>query len=323
MIVDCAIYRDGHRQAVNGDLGKALQDARCTDGFVWIGLHEPDQSEFARVTAEFGLHALAVEDAVKAHQRPKLEAYGDTLFLVLKTLRYVDRTSDIESGELMLFVGDSFVVSVRHGQANPLAQVRRRLESRDEILRCGPSAVLYAVCDAVVDTYTEISAEVQLDVEAVESRVFSADRSNDAEAIYRLKRELLEFRHAVTPLVEPMRALAGDGVDGIHVDTRPFFRDVADHVVRVGEQVDACDDLLTGILNANLAQVSVRQNEDMRRISAWVAIVAVPTLVAGIYGMNFTHMPELTWRYGYPLSLALMLAICAVLYRAFKRSGWL
>jgi magnesium transporter len=252
-----------------------------------------------------------------------LEAYGDTLFLVLKTLRYVDRTSDIESGELMLFVGDSFVVSVRHGQANPLAQVRRRLESRDEILRCGPSAVLYAVCDAVVDTYTEISAEVQLDVEAVESRVFSADRSNDAEAIYRLKRELLEFRHAVTPLVEPMRALAGDEGGIVHPETRPFFRDVADHVVRVGEQVDACDDLLTGILNANLAQVSVRQNEDMRRISAWVAIVAVPTLVAGIYGMNFTHMPELTWRYGYPLSLALMLAICAVLYRAFKRSGWL
>jgi len=323
VIVDCAIYRDGHRHAVHGDISEALEDARSTDGFIWIGLHEPEQAEFARVTTEFGLHPLAVEDAVKAHQRPKLEAYGDTLFLVLRTLRYVDHTSDIESGELMLFVGDTFVVSVRHGKANPLTQVRRRLEEREEVLRCGPSAVLYAVCDAVVDTYTEIAAEVQTDVEEVETRVFSPDRTNDAEAIYRLKREVLEFRHAATPLVEPMRALAGGEAGIVHPATRPFFRDVADHVVRVTEQVDACDDLLTGILNANLAQVSVRQNDDMRRISAWVAIVAVPTLVAGIYGMNFAHMPELTWRYGYPMSLLLMLTVCTLLYRAFRRSGWL
>jgi magnesium transporter len=328
MIVDWAVYRRGRRLERAGELADALAAARGGDpheeGFVWIGLYEPSQEELSEVAAEFGLHPLAVEDAVKAHQRPKLERYDDSLFLVLKTLGYIEETSAIESGEVALFLGPHYCVTVRHRAANPLSEVRARLErDHQDLLACGPSAVLYAVCDAVVDTYTLIAGEVEHDVEEVEARVFSPQRTNDAEAVYKLKREVLEFRRAARPLVEPMARLA-EGVEPlVHKETQPFFRDVYDHVLRVVEQVDNFDDLLTGILNANLAQVSVRQNADMRRISAWVAIVAVPTMIAGIYGMNFEHMPELTWRYGYPLAVALMLVVCVALYRAFKRSGWL
>jgi magnesium transporter len=324
VIVDWAVYRCGKRQEREGDLAAALASARADEGFVWIGLYEPSREELREVEAEFGLHPLAVEDAVKAHQRPKLERYDDSLFVVLKTLDYVEATSAIHSGEVALFLGPNYCVTVRHGAANPLSEVRAQLERNHvDLLACGPSAVLYAVCDAVVDTYTAIAREVERDVEEVETRVFSPERSNDAEIVYKLKREVLEFRRAARPLVEPMARLAEGLEPVVHPDTRPFFRDVSDHVLRVVEQVDNFDDLLTGILNANLAQVSVRQNADMRRISAWVAIVAVPTMVAGIYGMNFDHMPELTWRYGYPLVIAVMLVACVTLYRAFKRSGWL
>jgi magnesium transporter len=328
VIVDWAVYRRGQRQQRAGDLADALASASRggpdAEGFVWIGLYEPSHAELSQVEAEFGLHRLAVEDAVKAHQRPKVERYDDSLFVVLKTLRYIEETSAIQSGEVALFLGPHYCVTVRHGPANPLSEVRAKLErEHEELLACGPSAVLYAVCDAVVDTYTAIAAEVEHDIEEVEAQVFSPQRTNDAEAVYKLKREVLEFRRAVRPLAEPMARLA-DGLDPlVHKDTQPFFRDVHDHVLRVTEQVESFDDLLTGILNANLAQVSVRQNADMRRISAWVAIVAVPTMIAGIYGMNFEHMPELTWRYGYPLAVALMLVVCVALYRAFKRSGWL
>jgi magnesium transporter len=325
VIVDWAVYESGRRQDRSGDLGAALATARADHGFVWIGLYEPSHAELQEVAAEFGLHRLAVEDAMEAHhQRPKLERYGDSLFVVLKTLRYIEETSDIESEELALFVGPNYFVTVRHGLANPLSEVRAHLEREHQaLLACGPAAVLYGVCDSVVDTYTAIADEVEHDIEEVEARVFSPERTNDAEAIYRLKREVLEFRRAVRPLVEPMAALA-EGVEPlVHPDTKPFFRDVYDHVLRVMEQVESFDDLLSGILNANLAQVSVRQNADMRRISAWVAIVAVPTMIAGIYGMNFEHMPELTWQYGYPIVIGVMLLLCGWLYRAFKRSGWL
>jgi magnesium transporter len=243
--------------------------------------------------------------------------------VVLKTVRYDETAQQVDLGDVMLFVGDSFVVSVRHGQARALADVRRRLEGERHLLDCGPSAVLYAIADAVVDDYSEISFAVEEDIEEVEERVFSPDRTNNASRIYNLKREVIEFRRAVRPLVEPMTRLSTGQVERVHEDLRPFFRDVADHAVRVSEQVDGFDDLLTSVLNANLAQVSVQQNADMRRISAWVAIVAVPTMIAGVYGMNFDHMPELRWRFGYPLALAVMATICTVLYRAFKRSGWL
>jgi len=324
VIVDCALYRDGARDAPVDDLSEALAAARRDGaGFVWIGLHEPTEDELGRVADELGLHPLAVEDAVKAHQRPKVEDYEGSLFVVLKTALYQEQASAISIGEVMLFVGDRFVVTVRHGASKALHDVRARLESEPELLACGPSAVLYAVADRVVDDYTEVAAEIARDIDEVEEAVFSQSAGNDARQIYHLKREVIGFRRGVRPLVEPMQRLAAGRAPHVHERMRPFLRDVADHVARVVDQVDQFDDLLTSVLNANLAQVSVRQNADMRRISAWVAIVAVPTMIAGIYGMNFDHMPELRWRYGYPLALAVMALICAGLYRAFKRSGWL
>jgi magnesium transporter len=324
VIVDCALYRHGKRDVPVDDLSNALAAAR-PDGsaFVWIGLHEPDAAELDRVAGELGLHPLAVEDAVKAHQRPKVEDYEGSMFVVLKTAMYDDATSSISIGEVMLFVGDSFVVTVRHGATKALSDVRRRLETDPGLLDCGPSAVLYAVADRIVDDYTEVALELEQDIDDVEEAVFSHGAGTDAERIYNLKREVIEFRRGVRPLVEPMERLATGLVPNVHKDMQPFLRDVADHISRVVDQIDNFDDLLTSVLNANLAQVSVRQNADMRRISAWVAIVAVPTMIAGIYGMNFDHMPELRWRYGYPLALAVMAVICLTLHRLFKRSGWL
>ena len=324
MIVDCALYHSGTREAVDGDLHDALQVARTRgDSFIWIGLHEPEAAELERVAKEFDLHPLAVEDALNAQQRPKVEEFDDSLFVVLKTIRYEEQAQQIELGDVLLFLGDSFIVSVRHGQGRALAGVRRRLERDEKLLDCGPSAVLYAICDAIVDDYSTISSAVEQDIEEVEERVFSPDRTNEASAIYNLKREVVEFRRGVRPLVDPMTRLAAGQNPLVHEHLQPFFRDVADHATRVSEQVEGYDDLLTSVLNANLAQVSVQQNADMRRISAWVAIIAVPTMIAGVYGMNFDHMPELKWRLGYPLALLVMATACTVLYRAFKRSGWL
>lgn len=324
MIVDCAVYRRGQRSGEPADFSDALDEIRGEDGaFLWAGLYAPSMDELSHVAAEFGLHPLAVEDAVKAHQRPKLEVYEDSLFVVLKTLRYVEATSAIETGEIMLFIGEGFVVTVRHGEGNPLDGVRRRLEKDEDVLRCGPCAVLYAVCDAIVDSYAAIALDVATDLEQLEAAVFSPERRNEAERIYSLKREVLEFRRAVLPLAEPAARLSQSEVPFVAAETRPFFRDVYDHVMRVGEQVEAFDRLLSDILSANLAQVGVRQNEDMRRISAVVAILAAPTMIAGIYGMNFDHMPELRHEWGYPAALGLMLVTCATLYRYFRRSGWL
>jgi magnesium transporter len=324
VIVDCALYHDGAREPVEGDLHDALLVARSRgDSFIWIGLHEPAVDELEKVAKEFDLHPLAIEDAVKAHQRPKVEQFDDSTFVVLKTVRYDEASQQIDLGDVMLFLGDSFIVSVRHGQGRALAGVRKRLEQDARLLACGPSAVLYLICDAIVDDYSDVSLAVEADIDEVEERVFSPERTNEAAKIYNLKREVIEFRRGVRPLVDPITTLA-EGLNP-HIDEhlQPFFRDVADHATRVSEQVDGFDDLLTSVLNANLAQVSVQQNSDMRRISAWVAIVAVPTMIAGIYGMNFDDMPELRYRYGYPLALAVMAAACLTLYRLFKRSGWL
>ncbi len=324
MIVDSALYHHGTREVTEESWSHVLASARTQNGsFMWVGLLDPTPEELDRVKVEFGLHKLAVEDALKAHQRPKLEEYDDSLFLVIKTVRYDEDSQQIELGDVMLFVGDSFVVSVRHGRGRALTEVRKRLEAHKEILDCGPSAVMYAVVDRIVDDYTAIAVEVEQDIEEVEERVFSPERTNDAARIYNLKREVVEFRRAVLPLVDPMAKLAAGAVPHVHERMQPFFRDVADHAIRVSEQVQGFDDLLTSVLNANLAQVSVQQNEDMRRISAWVAIAAVPTGIAGIYGMNFDHMPELRWELGYPAVLLLMSVICLALFRGFKRSGWL
>ncbi|MDI2130172.1 magnesium/cobalt transporter CorA [Yinghuangia seranimata] len=324
MIVDCAIYRNGVRTQGPTDFSDALDEARASgDAFLWIGLHEPTETEFDIVTSEFGLHPLAVEDALHAHQRPKLELFDDSVFVVLKTLYYIDETSSVETGELMVFVGDSFIVTVRHGHGNPLGQVRKRLEAKEDVLRHGPGAVLYAVCDAVVDAYVAVANELEIDLQELESRVFSAHRDNDAESIYLLKREVLEFRRASLPLSEPVRRLSSAEVMYVPTETQPFFRDVGDHLSRVNEQVESFDRLLSDVLSANLAQVGVRQNEDMRKISAWAAIAAVPTMIAGVYGMNFDHMPELRQAWGYPTVLLVMAAACVGIHRMFRRRGWL
>ncbi len=325
MIVDSALYRAGQRMPVHvrtHDLDSLLEEA-CDGDFVWVGLHEPDLAEMQRVAELFGLHPLAVEDSVHAAQRPKLERYDDTLFLVLKTLWYVDETDAVETGQVSMFLGKGFVVTVRQGHGVELASVRLDLEHRTAVLGHGPAAVVYAICDRVVDGYEKVAQELETDVDEVEASVFSSDRTRDSERIYVLKRELAEVRRAVNPLRMPMSRFAEGGVPGIPREAAPFFRDVADHLARVGDATESLDNLLSSAFEAHLARISLQQNEDMRRISAWVAIAAVGTLVAGVYGMNFQHMPELGWAYGYPYALGLMAVSALVLYRIFKRSGWL
>jgi len=324
VIVDCALYRNGQRVEETRNLARLAAEARRDEGaFAWMGLFEPSEDDLRGVARVFGLHPLAVEDAIRAHQRPKVEVYGDSLFAVLRTLQYVEDSSDVETGEIAVFVGPHFAVTVRHGEGNELASVRARLEDEQDVLRHGPVAVLYAVADAVVDHYLDVATDLQTDVDELEASVFSPSRTDDFERIYKLKRELQEFRRAVNPLMTALQHLTVGTQVSVPEDTRPFLRDVQDHLLRVQEQMESMDLLLSGILQAHLAQVGLRQNEDMRRISAWVAMAAVPTMIAGIYGMNFDHMPELRWQYGYPLIVGGMLTVCGLLYRAFRRSGWL
>jgi magnesium transporter len=325
-VVDCGLYDSGQRLGGQVELESALRKAdNCQDGFVWIGLHDPSSGVVEAVGEHFRLHPLAVEDAVHGHERAKLEVYGgDTLFVVLKTARYVDSEELIEIGEVMVFVGPRFVVTVRHGEGSPLHDVRLDLEAHPDLLSIGPSSVLYAIADRIVDDYVAVLDGIEMDVDEVEAEVFSGALANPAERIYRLKREVLEFRRAAGALVGPIQRLSSKQT-GLPLDPRTgeYFRDVYDHLVRDVERIAGFDDLLTNALQANLAQVAMRDNRDMRRISAWVAIIAVPTMVFGLYGMNFEHMPELGWTYGYPAVIVLVLVICAVLYQKFKRTGWL
>jgi magnesium transporter len=323
MITDCAVYTAGCRGSARLELSEAFEASQEPESFVWLGLHEPTPQEFQAIQDEFSLHELAVEDALKPHQRPKLEVYDDTLFVVLRTARYVDPTEVVEIGQIMLFVGDGFVVSVRYGEGMALQGVRKELEARPDFLKQGPGAVLHAIMDRVVDGYIPVLEGLDHDIGEIEHDVFSPDGTSSSERIYKLKREVLEFSRAATPLVEPLHRLVRGHLPHISGDTREYFRDVEDHLLRVVSQVKDSNDLLTSMLDANLAQVTLRQNEDARKISAWVAIAAVPTMVAGIYGMNFEHMPELKWRYGYPAVAAIVAAICLWLYRRFKRAGWL
>ncbi len=326
VIVDSAVYRQGKRIVDDlppNELGRVRKLATEPGDFVWVGLHEPSEQELATVEEEFGLHPLAVEDAFTAHQRPKLERYEHTLFLTLKSLWYVDESDAVETGEINMFVGDDFVITVRHGSGSELHSARRDLEAKTTVLTHGPSAVVYAVCDRVVDGYLTVMDALEEDVDEVETSVFSAQRTSDSARIYTLKREIAEARRAVLPLREPMRRFATGAVPGIDEKSAPFFRDVLDHLNRVAETVDGLDQLLSTAFDAHLAQISVQQNEDMRKISAGAAIVVVPTLIAGVYGMNFEHMPELSWTYGYPFAIALMAGLCLILWVWFKRSGWL
>ncbi|MER5992383.1 MULTISPECIES: magnesium and cobalt transport protein CorA [Streptomyces] len=335
-VVDCAVYRDGRRLETEGPLGpqEAMRLVRRDGGFVWIGLHEPTEAEFAGIAREFGLHPLAVEDAVQAHQRPKLERYDDSLFTVFKTIHYLDHDRSgsssevIETGEVMCFTGRDFFITVRHGGQGSLRALRHRLQDDPELLSKGPSAVLHAIADHVVDGYLAVADAVQDDIDEVETEVFSpgrkgTPRGTDAGRIYQLKREVLEFKRAVAPLLRPMQLLSERPMRLIDPEIQKYFRDVADHVARVQEQVIGFDELLNSILQANLAQASVAQNEDMRKITSWAAIIAVPTMVCGVYGMNFTYMPETDWKYGYPLVLGITVAICLGIHRTLKRNGWL
>ena len=323
MIVDCAVYEQGRRQDGDLALGEAFKKCQGNEEFVWLGMHEPTEEEFDAVKREFHLHELAVEDAINAHQRPKLEVYGETIFVVLKTARYVDSEEVVEFGEILVFLGKGFVVTVRHGPASDLHEVRHAVESDHERLKRGPGAVLHAILDRVVDDYVPALEGLRVDVEEVEADVFSPDRKSSAQRIYELKREVLEFTRATGPLVEPIDRLAEGRYDLIHEEARHYFRDVSDHLKRVHDSLESFSDLLTSVLSANLTQVTVQQNEDVRKISAAVALIAVPTMIAGIYGMNFDHMPELGFQYGYPLVLGFMVVLCLAMYRYFKRVGWL
>ena len=323
MIVDCAVYEDGRRRDGALPVHEAMEACREPGAFTWIGLYEPTEEEFDSIRREFDLHELAVEDAIHAHQRPKLEVYGDTVFIVLKTARYIDPEEVVRLGEILIFLGNDFIITVRHGEASELKDVRHGLEEEPELLAHGPGAVLHAIVDKVVDDYSPALIGLGEDIDEIENQVFSGQRANPAQRIYKLKREVLEFSHAVGPLVDPVDRLSKGRYEVIHPEVRTYFRDVNDHLLRAHEQLESYRDLLTSVLSANLAQVTVRQNEDVRRISAIVAILAVPTAIAGLYGMNFEHMPELEWSFGYPAVLLVMATICFTLYRYFKRVGWL
>lgn len=322
MIIDCAIYEDGKRVSGNRPIPGSAAEARRDGTFVWIGLFEPTEDELEEVSMEFELHELAVEDAVRAHQRPKLEIYDDSLVTVLKTARYDDNEEEVDFGEIIIITGDHFVVVVRHGQPSSLAGVRQRLQERPDLLALGPSAVLHAVMDHVVDGYEPVVTGLAKDIDEIEREVFTNDWSNPAERIYFLQREVLEFRNAVRPLIEPALRLSRP-MHGVHPDASEYFRNVHDHAVRVATNVDNQRDLLTTALEANLAQIGVRQNEDMRKISAWVAVAAVPTLIAGIFGMNFSMMPGIHTSWAFSAIIGLMALIAITLYTLFRRSGWL
>jgi magnesium transporter len=326
MIVDCAVYEHGKRRAGDLTLDQAGAACRADGGFVWLGVAEPSTEEFEAIAREFNLHELAVEDAVKAQQRPKVELFGETLFVVVKTVTHPDPRPDdthaIEVGELLLFVNTDFIITVRHGEGE-LGSVRDRVERRPDLLAHGTGVVLYAILDHVVDGYGDVAQTIDGEIQAVEREVFSDDRTNPAERIYKLEREVLDLYRAVAPLLEAVDEIDEGRFEAIPGELHDYFRDVHDHLQRVTGRVASFRELLSSALQANLTQVSVQQNEDMRKISAWVAIAAVPTMVAGIYGMNFDHMPELHWRYGYFTVLIFIAAICLALYRRFKQVGWL
>ncbi|MFC7529100.1 magnesium and cobalt transport protein CorA [Actinoplanes sp. GCM10030250] len=329
-VVNCGVYLDGKRMPGDFTPDQALSEACSRDGaFVWLGLHHPSEGEMAAIAHTYGLHELAVEDAVKAEQRPKLEQFGEVQFLVLRTARYVphqeltESSQVVETGQMMIFIGERFVITVRHGDASEMAPVRADLEShREVLLQQGPWAVAYAVTDRVVDHYLEVADQVEADLDIIEEGVFSRDRIAPIQQVYQLKRELVEFRRAVVPLQRPLAAItSSQGV--VPKEIRRYFRDVQDHLTRTVEQVSSYDDLLNSILQARLAQVTVDQNNDMRKIASWAAIATVWTAFAGVYGMNFDYMPETGWKYGYPALIAVLSVVTVVLYRALRRNGWL
>ena len=324
MIVDCAQYCRGVRQdSEKLDIETAAARAKRGDGFVWLGLHDPDVDELHRVGDAFGLHELALEDAYSKHQRPKLEDYDGSYFVVLKTAHYDDGREEIDFGEINLFIGAGYMIAIRHGKGSALAPARDRLESRPELVEVGPAAAAWAILDKVVDDYEPVAAGIDNDITEVENEVF-AERDVDAtQRIYFLRREVIEFHRAVQPLVGPLESLESGIVIDLDDQIRRYFRDVADHARRIDEQLHDQRDLLTGALDANLSLITLRQNAVVRSISAWAAIIALPTFIASVYGMNFDDMPELHTEIGYPLALLAMALVVVTMYRFFKRIRWL
>ncbi|QIB42800.1 magnesium and cobalt transport protein CorA [Streptomyces aureoverticillatus] len=337
-VVQASLYRDGVRVASPASLAATFRELRAQpDGMAWIGLARPTEEELLSLAAEFDLHELAVEDAMEAHQRPKLERYGETLFVVLRAARYLDAPEEVDFGELHVFVGADFVITVRHGAAPDLSAVRRRMEEDPELLRLGPEAVLYAILDAVVDGYAPVVSGVQNDIDEIETEVFGGDPSV-SRRIYELSREVVEFQRATRPLVGMLHALmAGFAKYRTDEELQRYLRDVADHVTHTSERVDGFRQALTDILTVNatlvtqqqnaemraLAEAGFEQNEEIKKISSWAAILFAPTLVGTIYGMNFETMPELKWAAGYPFAILLMAVVCVSLYFIFKRRDWL
>ncbi|WP_374945459.1 magnesium and cobalt transport protein CorA [Agreia sp.] len=336
--VDNAVYSDGRRVLSPDSLEDTLAGcARFTDSMAWIGLYRPDETELAAIQKEFDLHPLAVEDAIGAHQRPKLERYGDTLFVVLRAASYSDEREEVDFGELHIFVGPNFVVSVRHSESPDLAVVRQRMEADPELLALGPVAVLYGILDAVVDQYAPVVSGLENDIDEIEAQVFAGD-AEVSRRIYELSQEVLDFQRATLPLVGMLETLrAGFDAFETNLELRRALRDVADHSAVVNDRVDGFRSTLREILAVNatlvaqrqnedmkvLAEASNRQNEEVKKISAWAAIFFVPTVISGIYGMNFVTMPELHWQFGYPVTIAVMLLAMAGLYVMFTRRGWL
>ena len=320
-VVNCVAYSEGRRVDAFEicDVGRALEEP---GRFAWIGLHAPSAELLRQVQREFGLHDLAVEDALHAHQRPKLETYGDSLFIVIRTARMNAERHCIEFGETHFFVGKNFIVSVRHGPSLSYAGVRARCETTPQLLRKGPGFALYALMDSIVDQYFPVVDALAQDLEALEDQIFGEKSTRETTAqIYQLKRQLLEVKRAVSPLIDICNRLMRFDLELIPEDTRPYFRDVYDHVIRINEMVDNARELLTTALEANFSLISIAQNEVSKRFAGWAAIIAVPTMVAGIYGMNFKSMPELEWQYGYPAVLGVTFGLALLLYLLFKRSG--
>jgi magnesium transporter len=321
VIVDSAIYVDGQRSAP-APLEKIHEASRERGGFAWIGLYEPTEDEFGSIAREFGLHEGAIRAATRSRQRPRVERYGDMLFVVLKAARYQDEQETVEFSEIRAFVGPDFIITVRHGEASEPAEARRQQEAAPDLLRRGPSAALFAIMSHVVDEYGPVVDGLENDVDEIEGQVFAGD-PGVSRRIYELSREVIQFHQATQPLVVMLGRLTEGETGDIDPVVRGYLRNLQARVSRGTERVEGLRELLANVLNVNLAQISLDQNNQVKKISAWAAILVVPTLITGIYGMNFEYMPELHWLFGYPYSLLLMLTICVILYRAFKRSGWL
>ena len=322
-VVNCAAYLDGRRvgSIEVDDIKETLQHS---NKFLWVGLHEPEEETLQQFQRELCLHDLAIEDAHNAHQRPKIETYGDTLFVVLRTAQINKESNSIEFGETHFFVGHNFLVTIRHGSSISYIDVRRRCENTPQLLQKGQGFALYAVMDSIVDQYFPVVEVLEEQLQNIEEKIFKDKPTRETtERIYQLKRQLLEVKRAVSPLIDICNRLMRFDIKLISAETQPYFRDIYDHALRINEMVDHARELLNTALEANFSLISISQSEVSKKFAGWAAILAVPTMVAGFYGMNFKFMPELNWYYGYPMVVTFTISLCLFIYLLFRRSGWL